>query len=89
MLLVEFELNESLKALEERLSVPVQDDLRLDQKLDIMIDRMNAAKRALGIVNRLPAGEKRTAHRSRVMGNLNTLRAQVNHLFDEMDSQLQ
>lgn len=34
-----------------------------------------AAKRALGIVNRLPPGELRAFHVSRVFTNLNKLRA--------------
>lgn len=88
-LLIEATLLEALTELEEKYSAPLPSGLRLDQMLDMAIERMNAAKRALGLVNKLEPGETRARHASRVMSNLNTLRAQVNRLFDEIDSQLQ
>lgn len=39
--------------------------------------RLEAARRALGLVNKLPQGESRTMHKRRIMGNLNRIRALV------------
>lgn len=44
---------------------------------DEAMRRMDAAKRALGLVNKLPPGESRTMHKRRVMGNLNRIRTLV------------
>lgn len=48
--------------------------------------RLDAAKRGLGLTNRLPQGEERSQHRSRIMGNLNRIRALLDRIIKSADS---
>lgn len=49
--------------------------------------RFEAARRGFGLVNKLPAGPERTEHRKRILGNLNRLRALVDRIMKEADTQ--
>ncbi len=42
--------------------------------------QMDAAKRGLGLVNKLPPGESRGTNASRIMGNMNRIRANVRRI---------
>lgn len=57
------------------------------QMFDEAIKRLEAARRGLGITNKLPPGEEKRMHRSRIMGNLNRLRALVDRLVKTADSE--
>lgn len=46
----------------------------LEQNLEEIEHRFAAARRGLGLVNKLPNGESKTFHRKRIMGNLNRIR---------------
>jgi len=48
--------------------------------MEQVIKQMDAAKRGLGLVNKLGDGASRTKHRSRVMGNMNRIRANVRRI---------
>lgn len=48
--------------------------------LDAVIKQMEAAKRGLGIVNKLKPGPDRAKHASRVMGNMNRIRAHIKRI---------
>lgn len=63
--------------------IPVDPDLGFEQQLAEIHKRMEAARKGLGLVNRLPAGPSRTAHRSRIMGNLNTIRTMLNRMLKQ------
>ena len=65
------------------LNVPAGD---LAAAFDEAAKRLDAARRGLGLVNKLPAGQERTENRRRIMGNLNRLRALVDRITKEADS---
>lgn len=60
-------------------------DADLVTQLEILMTRLAAAKRALGITNRITNPKERKKHRSRVMIFLNKLRA----MFDRVVKQMQ
>lgn len=68
--------------LDEALS-PVDGDL--GDQLGILSKRFEAAKRGLGIVNRLPAGPVKTEHARRVMSNLNSIRAMLTRVTRNLE----
>lgn len=78
-LLAEAELDALLEA---PLDMPEGSDLV--QQLEILTQRLESAKRALGITNRLKDPVERKRHRARVMGFLNQLRG----MFDRVTKQL-
>ncbi len=43
--------------------------------------RMDAASKAMGLINRLEDPEKRKDHYKRVMANMNTIRAALNYMI--------
>ena len=61
-------------------------DTNTEQQIDILIERLAAAKRALGITNRLQNPEERKKHRGRVMGFLNQLRAMLARITKSLES---
>lgn len=67
-----------------------KDGHEIDDLLEA-VGRYEAARRALGIVNKLTPGPTKAKHVSRIMGNMNKLRALVNKLsaefMDEWDRQ--
>lgn len=48
--------------------------------MDQVMKQMEAAKRGLGLVNKLGDGPSRTRNRSRIMGNMNRIRANVRRI---------
>lgn len=56
--------------------------------LDVAIERMAAAKKALGIVNKLQPGDFRAKHASRVLSNLNKIRGLVRRLEQKIMSEM-
>ena len=48
--------------------------------METVMKQMDAAKRGLGLVNKLSDSPSRTQNRSRVMGNLNRIRANVGRI---------
>ncbi len=48
--------------------------------MDRVIRQMEAAKRALGLSNRLGDGPSRTKNRSRILGNMNKIRANLRRI---------
>lgn len=56
-------------------------DLDLEQQLEEITKRMNAAHRGMGIVNRMSESPERTKHRSRVMSNLNIIRGMLSRVL--------
>ena len=93
-------LNKELHELEERLSKiidrasylveaypMVSREIVTDQlmaQLDDAIRRMQAAKRGLGIANRL-SGEDKRRHQSRILGNMNRIRAIIRRVEKEIE----
>ena len=61
---------------------PLDPDLNLEQQLVELTKRMDAARRGLGMTNKL-SGRQRTIHRSRVMGNLNSIRAALTRVIKQ------
>ena len=54
--------------------------------MEVVIKQMEAAKRAMTILNKMPDSESRTRNRSRVMGNLNRIRGSVTRVFKKMQA---
>jgi len=48
--------------------------------MEQVMQQMDAAKRGLGLVNKLADGPSRTKNRSRIMGNMNRIRANVRRI---------
>lgn len=65
------------------LGVPAND---LVAAFDEAEKRLGAAKRGLGLVNKLPPGEERSENRRRIMANLNRLRALFDRITKAADS---
>ena len=53
---------------------------------DEAIKRLEAAKRGIGITNKLPPGEERIFHRHKIMGNLNRIRGLLTRIMKNADS---
>ena len=89
-LLLEFQLEEVLKSAESLLEdVSWNEAKPLESQLDQAIARLDAAKRALGIANRLTNPESRAKHRGRIMGMLNALRASLWRLQDAIQGEIE
>lgn len=58
----------------------------LSAAFDEAAKRLDAAKRGLGLVNKLPPGDQRTENRRRIMANLNRLRALIARITKEADA---
>jgi len=52
----------------------------VQKAIDRVIDQMSAAKRALGLTNKLKTPEDRRRQRSRVMSNMNKIRANLRRI---------
>jgi len=64
-----------------RCLVALSERLNFDSKdIEQAVKMLDAAKRGLGFVNKLPAGTEKVKHAQRVMGNLNKIRGFVNRL---------
>jgi len=66
----------------------VTDDLDpdLDTAMDQLSKRLEAARRGLGLTNKLPPGESRVLHRRKIMGNLNKIRALFNFIQKKLEA---
>ena len=60
----------------------VNDDL-MDQ-LNEISQRFEAAKRGLGLVNKLSKGPSKTKHTSRIMGNMNRIRGMLRRVEQKL-----
>jgi len=56
--------------------------------LDRISKQFDAAKKGLGLANKLPKGESRKKHASRIMGNLNTIRAALRRVEKQIANAL-
>jgi hypothetical protein len=57
----------------------------MDGQMVELQKRFEAARRGIGITNRLRPGPDRTKHRRRVMSNLNSIRAQLNKVIKQFE----
>lgn len=57
---------------------------KLSQTLDGVMKQFDAAKRGLSIISRLPPGEDRAKHASRVMSNMNRIRGAVRRAENDL-----
>ena len=57
-----------------------------EQTIEEFSRRFDAARRALGIVNRLPDGPDKKKHAKRVMTNMNVFRNYVNVLMRQLEA---
>lgn len=57
---------------------------KIDTDLDDLSQRFEAAKRGLGIVNKLSASNTKLKHTQRIMGNLSKLRTQLLNLENKV-----
>lgn len=89
------EVKESLSAVEEELTI-LEKMYQGRNKLGIDTDemsmeeiqrRMDAASRGLAIVNRIKDPEYRKKHASRVLSNMNTIRAALKYMIKELERQ--
>ena len=60
---------------------PLDPGMDLDDQMHELSKRREAARKGIGITNRMKASPERTKHRSRVMSNLNVIRAQLNRVI--------
>ena len=60
---------------------PLDPGMDLDDQMAILEKRMAAARRGIGLTNKMKDSPSRTRHRSRVMKNLNSIRVQLNRVI--------
>ena len=60
----------------------------IDSDLNDLSNRFDAAKRGLGIVNRLSAGQTKLKHTQRVMSNLSRIRTDIANLEKKIKEML-
>ena len=53
--------------------------------METVVKQMDAAKRAMAIINKMADGPSRTRNRSRVMGNLNRIRGSLRRIEKMME----
>jgi hypothetical protein len=82
-LLTEAEIDALLEA-----PLDMPEGASLVTQLETLMHRLESAKRALGITNRLTNPEDRKRHRSRVMSFMNQLRAMFNRVADQMEADM-
>lgn len=86
---------EELLVISEDMAPPIAPDRKLynpqefEATLDEMTRRFEAARRALGIVNKLQDGPTKKKHASRVLSQMNTFRHYINTLMKQLHSMSQ
>ena len=80
-------VTESAQSLKEAVSFEDLPQGDLQALLDEVDRRFEAAKRGLGIANRLPAGPYRQKHLRQIMGNMNRIRAMLYRIQREIAAQ--
>jgi len=75
--LYQVELNNHLKFVETIPLMEEADATNIDRLFDETSKMLDAARRGLGLTNKLKDSASRTKFRSRVMGNLNRIRAKL------------
>jgi hypothetical protein len=94
MKITEAKLNQAINVLKrditEKLSVIIENSVGIlvesvddTQDYDEAISRLAAAKRAMGIINRMPKGPYKKQHASRVFTNLNHIRNNITKLIQK------
>lgn len=63
---------------------PIDPGLDLEDQLAELTKRMDAARRGLGLANKM-SGREQKQHRSRVMGNLNSIRAALTRVMRQIE----
>lgn len=76
--LLEQELLENIQELEEKVDTS-------SMNLDQLAKGFDAAKRGLGLANKLKNPADKKKHLSRIMGNMNKLRAALKRMHDSID----
>lgn len=81
------------KIIKKRIKKPVNEgvtdipDGTLEDMFTDAVRRLEAARKGLGLTNKLPPGPSRQQHRARILGNLNRLRALVDRMVKMADSE--
>jgi hypothetical protein len=78
------QLLKEYKQVEGSARIIMENSFDADYDLVAIQTQFNAAKRGLGIVNKLPYGEDKVKHAKRVMTNLNRIRGLLRQLENEM-----
>ena len=66
---------------------PLDPSMNLEDQLEELTKRMDAARRGLGLANKL-SGKQQTQHRRQVMINLNKIRRDLNQVVKELERSL-
>jgi hypothetical protein len=56
-----------------------------DQQIDLLIKRLEIAKKMLGYANKLTNPEEKKKHRSRIMGFMNQMRPMLKRLIGQIE----
>ena len=86
--ILKLEILETIDALLEGVT-DLPEDADLNTQLEILMQRLETIKKALGITNRLPPGDSRKYHRSRIMGFMNKVRALFNRVANQLEAEMQ
>ena len=68
------------------LKILLNEEADVGNMFDDTARMLDAAKRGLGIANKLKSPEDRKKHRSKIMGTLNKLRAQLSRISDAISA---
>ncbi len=86
--LFEQQLQENIRELEEDVTdtnLPIGERTR-DNRIAELSTRLDAAKRGLGLANKLKNAAEKKQHLSRIMGNLNRLRGALQRIIDSIEA---
>lgn len=64
---------------------PLPSDMPIEGMLEALEKRLAAAKRGLGFANRMRNPLQKKKHTSNVLGNLNSIRAQLSKVINQME----
>lgn len=64
---------------------PLPSDMPLEDMIDTLEKRLAAAKRGLGLANRMKNPIQKKKHTGAVLGNLNSIRGQLTRVINQME----
>jgi len=62
------------------------DDASVEEQIEILTQRLEAAKKAMGIINKLKDPMQKKKHRGRVMGFMNQLRPMLKKIIKKIEN---
>lgn len=68
--------------------VDIPSDISLEQQLNLVSQRLEVAKRALGVANRFRSPDAKKKHRGRILGIINQLRKLLRDISKQLEADI-